>query len=120
LQRFGRAAFERRFVSCRNDLIVGIEHIDPRLQQIDRLREHEPRAATLVVRKRALDVVDANDAWRGRPSVGGDPDKWQRRRVESDSLTMLLKLLACGAVTIGRRAAEDENVHDVGWVGWAW
>jgi hypothetical protein len=101
-------------------LVVRIERVDPRLDQIGGLREYESRAAGLVIGKRALDVVEKHRARRRRPSLDGDADEGQRCCVENDSLMMLRDVLACGAVTAGSRAAEDEDVHEVGRVGGAW
>ena len=62
----GAHALERRAIGGRDDPVAVVEPIDPFLQQIGRLRQHEPRAARLGIGKRALDVVDDDRARRRR------------------------------------------------------
>ena len=65
LKRLRRATLQRRAIRGRDDAIVLVEPIDPRLHQVRRLCQHEPRAADLRVRKRELEIVDADDARAG-------------------------------------------------------
>jgi hypothetical protein len=58
--------FQRGAIRGRDDVVALRQPIDPCLQQIRGLRQHQARAARLRVGKRALDVVQEHRARRGR------------------------------------------------------
>jgi hypothetical protein len=110
-QRFGGAALERGTIRGGDDPIAFPEQVNPLLQEVRRLRQHETRTAGLRIRERALEVVDAEHA---RPRRGtlrecrknegeGLRVECERRRVDLGGARGLASPIA--------RTAENQLMH---------
>jgi hypothetical protein len=117
LERLGRTLFERRAVSGHDDPIAGVEQVDPFLQQVEGLRQHEPRAAGLPVRKRKLHLVDDEDSRHGRERESVDTQEGHRSRIEDDGTVARGNVFARDPEPVGRKAAEDQEMHRKGGMG---